>query len=147
MVKFRDAGPKAAYEIAVGVTAEEAAELGLAVVETDPTSGAPTAYGRYKGAPDGGPLGITVPGSEDDTHVVAGGDVGAPPPGGVASAGNKGDILNPNDPVIHGGSDEIHADNAQPPVEDLDAQRAEAVELANESIEKAQKKSASKSKK
>jgi len=146
MVKFRDAGPKAAYEIAAGVTPEEAAEHGLAVVETDPTTGAPTAYGRYKKAPDGGPLGITVTGSADDTHVVAGGAAAAPAPG-AHSAGDKGDILNPNDPVIHGGSDEIHADNAPPPVDTSDEQRREMTDLANESIEDAQKKSAAKSKK
>lgn len=135
MVKFRDAGPKAAYEIAHGVTAEEAAELGLAVVEVHPTSGAPVAYGRYKGAPDGGPLGITVAGS-GDTEVVAGGAAG---PAGPPSAGNKGDIVNPNDPVIHGGSDEIHADGAEPPVEDLAAERREMTDLANESVKKASK--------
>lgn len=137
MVKFRDAGENAAYEIAVGVTdQDEAAKLGLAVVEVDPTSGAPTAYGRYKDAPDGGPLGVTVA-KNPDTEVRAGGNVG---PGGPApSAGDKGDIINPNDPVIHGGSDEIHADNAPPPVEDLEAERRAAVEQAEQSIEDASK--------
>lgn len=142
MVKFRDAGDNAAYEIAVGVTdQDEAAKLGLAVVEVDPTSGAATAYGRYKNAPDGGPLGITRD-KGAGTEVVAGGNVG---PGGPApSAGDKGDIVNVNDPVIHGGSDEIHADNAPPPVEDLEAERREAVEVAERSIEKASKSSKSK---
>lgn len=138
MVKFRDAGENAAYEIAVGVTdQDEAAKLGLAVVEVDPTSGAPRAYGRYKDAPKGGPLGITTA-QPGDTEVVAGGDVG---PGGPPSAGNKGDIVNPNDPVIHGGSDEIHADGAAPPVRNLEAERADAVEAAEASFEKAQSKS------
>jgi hypothetical protein len=136
MVKFREAGEGAAYEIAEGVTdQDEAAKLGLAVVEVDPTSGRPIAYGRYKGAPDGGPLGITRD-KAPDSEVVAGGDVG---PGGPAPAGNKGDIINVNDPVIHGGSDEIHADNAPPPVENLDAERAEATRIAEESIDKASK--------
>jgi len=140
-VKFRSAGDKAAYEIADGVTdQDQAAELGLAAVECDPTTGAPTAYGRYKDAPDGGPLGITAP-AAPDTEVVAGGDVG---PGGPPSAGNKGDIVNPNDPVIHGGSDEIHADGAEPPVENLDAERAEATEVAEKSIEEASKPSKAK---
>lgn len=134
--KFRSAGDTAAYEIAEGVSdRDEAAKLGLAVVEVDPTTGAPTAFGRYKGAPDGGPLGITTvqPG---DTEVVAGGDVG---PGSTAPAGNKGDIVNVNDPVIHGGSDEIHKDGAEPPVEDLTAARAEATEVAEQSIADASK--------
>jgi hypothetical protein len=137
MVKFRKAGDNAAYEIADGVTAEEAAKLGLAVVEVDPTSGAPTAYGRYKDAPDGGPLGITVA-SPGDTDVIAGGDVAAPAPGGPAG-GPKGNLVNPDDPVIHGGSDDIHRDGAEPPVEDLNAERRDAAEVARESIEKASK--------
>lgn len=136
MVKFRKAGEHAAYEIADGVTAEEAAKLGLAVVEIDPTSGAPTAYGRYKGAPDGGPLGITVP-EATDTKVIAGGDVAAPGPAPVG--GGKGNLVNPDDPVIHGGSDEIHKDGAEPPAEDLAAQERSDAEVARKSIEKASK--------
>jgi hypothetical protein len=136
MVKFRSAGKGAAYEIADGVTsADEAAKLKLAVVETDPTSGAPTAYGRYKNAPDGGPLGITVP-KNADTKVIGSGQVsaGEPAPGPA-----KGNLVNPDDPVIHGGSDEIHKDGAAPPVEDLEAERREATEVAEASIEKASK--------
>jgi hypothetical protein len=133
-IKFRDAGHKAAYEIAVGVTAGEAADAGLAVVEVDPTSGAPTAYGRYKGAPDGGPLGITVA-KPGDTEVVAGGDAAAP--AGTGPIGGKGHLINPDDPVIHGGSDEIHKDGAEPPVEDLAAEERAAAEVARASIEKA----------
>jgi hypothetical protein len=136
MVKFRKAGDNAAYEIADGVfDRDEASKLGLAVVEIDPTSGAPTAYGRYKNAPDGGPLGITVA-SPPDTEVVAGGDVG---PGAPAPAGGKGALVNPNDPVIHGGSDEIHKDGAEPPVEDLAAENRDAAEIARQSIEDASK--------
>jgi hypothetical protein len=106
------------------------------VVEVDPTSGAPTAYGRYKGAPDGGPLGITVP-EAADTRVIGGGDVAAP--ADRSSCGRQGHIVNPNDPVIHGGSDEIHKDGAEPPVEDLVAERRDAAEVARQSIEKASK--------
>jgi hypothetical protein len=137
MVKYRKAGPHAAYEIAEGVTAEQAADLGLAVVEVDPTTQAPTAYGRYKGAPDGGPLGITAV-QPADTEVIAGGDVSPPTP--VPPGGPKGNLVNPDDPVIHGGSDEIHKDNAPPPVEDLEAERRDAAEIARKSIEKASKK-------
>jgi hypothetical protein len=136
MVKYRKAGPHAAYEIAEGVTAEQAADLGLAVVEVDPTTQAPTAYGRYKGAPDGGPLGITVA-SPDDTDVIAGGDVSPPAP--IPPGGPKGNLVNPDDPVIHGGSDDIHKDNAPPPAEDLEAERRDAAEIARQSIEKASK--------
>jgi hypothetical protein len=136
MVKFRKAGDNAAYEIAEGVTAEEAAKHGLAVVEVDPTSGAPTAYGRYKDAPDGGPLGITVS-EAADTKVVAGGDVAAPT--APAPTGGKGNLINPDDPVIHGGSDDIHKDGAAPPVEDLAAEERAAAEVAKASIEKASK--------
>lgn len=136
-VKFRSAGDKAAYEIADGVTdQDQAAELGLAVVEVDPTSGAPSAYGRYKDAPGDGPLGITSVKSAD-TEVVPGGDVG---PGSPPSGGDKGDIVNINDPVIHGGSDEIHADGAEPPVQNLEADRQAATEVAEQSIEDASKK-------
>jgi hypothetical protein len=137
MVKFRKAGENAAYEIAEGVyTPEEAARLNLAVVETDPTSGAPTAYGRYLHHPKDGPLGVTSPVSPD-TEVRPGGTVS---PAAAAGPGpSKGDIVNPNDPVIHGGSDEIHADNAPPPVEDLEAERRAATEAAEQSVEDASK--------
>jgi hypothetical protein len=137
MVKFRSAGEDAAYEIAEGVfSAEDAAKLKLAVVETDPTTGAPTAYGRYKNAPDGGPLGITVA-KNADTEVIGAGQVS---PNADQPAGpSKGSLINPDDPVIHGGSDDIHADGAAPPVEDLAAEEAEARTVAEQSIEKASK--------
>lgn len=121
MVKFREASPGAAYEVAIGVTdAEEAAKMGLAVVESTP-EGRPAAYGRYKGAPDGGPLGITVDKSTD-TEVVAGGGVS---PGAADATGpDKGDFVNVDDPFVHGGTGEgsIHADGAEPGKlnEDLD---------------------------
>lgn len=142
MVKFRSAGDDAAYEIAVGVhSAAEAAELKLAIVETDPTTGAPTAYGRYKDAPDGGPLGVTVAKS-GDTEVIGGGQVSASE--GGPHGGAKGHLINPDDPVIHGGSDEIHKDGAEPPVQDLAAEEAEARKVAEASIEKASKNSKAK---
>ncbi len=114
MVKFREASPGAAYEIAVGVTAEEAAKLGLAVVEST-ADGRPAAYGRYKGAPDGGPLGITTA-QPADTEVVAGGGVSAPAGPDTATTGGKGDFVNVDDPFIHGGTgdESIHRDGAAP---------------------------------
>lgn len=45
--KLRKASPEAAYLVADGVTAEEAAEAGLIVVESD-AFGVPLAYGRYE---------------------------------------------------------------------------------------------------
>lgn len=142
MVKFRSPGPDAAYEIADGVTdAEEAARLKLAVVENNPTTGAPTAYGRYKDAPDGGPLGITVP-KASDTEVIGAGQVSANADRPIGGA--KGHLVNPDDPVIHGGSDKIHKDGAEPPVQDLAAEEAEARKVAKASMEKASSKSKAK---
>lgn len=138
MVKFRKASEFAAYEIAVGVTdRDEAAKLGLAVVEVDPF-GTPTAYGRYKGAPDGGPLGITVA-STGDTDVVPGGDVGPAP--AASATGPKGSIVNPDDPFVHGGTGDetVHADGSEPPVVDPVAEQREAVEIADKSIDEASK--------
>jgi hypothetical protein len=63
-------------------------------------------------------LGITVPKSAD-TEVIGAGHVSASETG--PHGGGKGNLVNPDDPVIHGGSDEIHKDGAEPPVEDLEA--------------------------
>lgn len=139
MVKFREASPGAAYEIADGVfTADEAAELGLAVVENTP-DGRPSAYGRYKNAPGDAPLGITrdVPG---DTEIIGGGTV-SPGADDLGTAGSKGNLVNPNDPFIHGGTgeDSVHADSAQPPVDDLAARERDEAEIAKASIEAASK--------
>jgi hypothetical protein len=57
----------------------------------------------------------------------------------MRSCGQQGQPHQPDDPVIHGGSDEIHKDGAAPPVEDLAAEEAEARRVAEESIEKASK--------
>lgn len=143
MTKFRKPNPEAAYEIAVGVTAEEAAKLGLAVVEND-ALGRPAAYGRYTDAPDGGPLGITVAAAPADSEVIAGGDVSAP--ANAPGTGPKGSLVNPNDPFVHGGTgdESVHADGAEPPVEDLAAEEREQAKIAQDSVEKASKSSKSK---
>lgn len=138
MVKFREASPGAAYEIAVGVyDAEEASKAGLAVVETT-AEGVPTAYGRYKDAPEGGPLGITVdmPGN---TKVVAGGT--AAPSAPSATTAGKGDILNVNDPFVHGGTgdDTIHADGSAPGKTSDDEDRTALIAAAEKSITDATK--------
>ncbi len=108
MVKFRDAGDGAAYEIADGVDAKQAAELGLAVVESRP-DGTPMHWGRYKGAPDGGPLGVTVD-KPADTVVIAAGATSAPAPEPAPV------VTNLNDPVVKTppGVDTIHADGSPP---------------------------------
>lgn len=111
MTKFRDAG---AYEVAEGVSAEEAAELGLAVVEVDATSGRPTAYGRYKDAPKGAPLGITKD-KPGETAIVGGGGVAAPVEGAGLGEAAKG-IPGSDDPIARPvpGQETIHADGAAP---------------------------------
>jgi len=108
MVKYREASPGAAYEIADGVSAEEAAKLGLAVVEVDPTSGQAAAYGRYKDAPKGAPQGVTVA-KGPETEVVGTGHVAAPAPAPETDV-----PTNPDDPVVKTppGVETIHADNA-----------------------------------
>lgn len=112
-MKFVKAGPNAAYEVAIGVTSEEAAEAGLAVVEQSYSTNPPTPiYGRYLNAPSGSPLGVTVD-DRGDTKVIGAGGVSAPLGNG---GGDKGMLVNRNDPVIHGGTGEesVHADNAAP---------------------------------
>lgn len=111
--KFIKTSPDAAYEIAVGVTdPQEAADLGLAVVESTAT-GQPASYGRYIGAPGGAPLGITVD-KAGETEVIGGGGVN--PNTAPAVAGQKGEVVNQDDPFVHGGSD-MHADGGTPPAE------------------------------
>jgi hypothetical protein len=116
-MKFIKTSPDAAYEIAVGVTAEEAAEAKLAVVEQSYSTNPPTPiYGRYLDAPKGHPLGVTVD-KPGNTEVIGAGSVGSPGPSG---GGDKGQLVNLNDPVIHGGTgdESVHADNSPPLVED-----------------------------
>jgi hypothetical protein len=135
-IKF-NSSPGSAYEVAIGITAEEAADAGLAIVELNYSTQPPSpVYGRYKDAPGGHPLGITVA-SATDTKVIGGGGVPAIPP--AATGGNKGDAVNLNDPFVHGGTGDetIHADNAEPPVRDLDAERAAEQERSDDSIEAA----------
>jgi hypothetical protein len=84
MVKFIDS-PGSAYEVAIGIAAEEAAQQGLAVVEYSYSTNPPTPiFGRYKDAPKGAALGVTV----DDTggtKVVGGGG-----PAFAAASGQHG---------------------------------------------------------
>ncbi len=122
-----------AYEVAVGTTREEAEKAGLAVVEYAYSTNPPQPiYGRYKDAPAGAPLGITVdrPG---DTEVIGGGSLGSAP---AAAGADKGELVNRNDPFIHGGTgeDSVHADGAEPPARDLAAEEAELRAVAEKSL-------------
>jgi hypothetical protein len=131
--------PGSAYEVALGVTPQEAADNGLAIVEMNYSTNPPSpVYGRYKDAPKGHPLGVTVA-SATDTKVIGAGGVPAIPP--RASGGDKGDAVNLNDPVVHGGTGDatIHADNAEPLVRDLEAERAAERERSEASLEAASK--------
>lgn len=137
MAKFRDAG---AYEIAEGVfTAEEAAKLGLAVVEIDATSHRPTAFGRYKDAPGGAPLGITRDKS-GATEVTGGGQVGANADSAVAN-NQKGSLVNLDDPFVRTpeGAETIHADGAEPGKVAEEIDDAPLRKAAEKSIEEASK--------
>jgi hypothetical protein len=117
----------AAYEVALGITAAEAAAQNLAIVEYSYSTNPPTPiFGRYLDAPDGSPLGITVP-DDGKTKVIGGGDVSAE--AAAAAGGDKGALLNVNDPVIHGGTGDetIHADGAAP-LEDDEAEQRRLLE-------------------
>lgn len=136
-IKF-ESSPGSAYEVAVGITAKEAAEAGLVVVEWAYSTNPPgPIYGRYKDAPKGHALGITV----DDTGGTKVVGAGGPPVTPASAGGDKGSLVNPNDPVIHGGTgdESVHADNAEPLVRDLKAEEAEQREIAEASIEAAGK--------
>lgn len=135
MVKFVKTSPHAAYSVAVGIDAEEAAKLGLAVVEST-ADGRPSAYGKYDDAPKGGPLGITVD-QLADTDVIAGGGV-SPNVGTATGGADKGSVLNMDDPFVHGGSgdESIHADNAAPGKTNDQQDQDAAVQAAKEANEK-----------
>lgn len=133
-IKFRSS-PGSAYEIADGVTAQEAADAGLAIVEYAYSTNPPAPiYGRYKDAPDGAALGVTVA-ANTDTKVIGSGGAPIPP----APVGGKGSLVNLNDPVVHGNpsGESVHADNAEPATRDLKAEEDEAREVAEASIEAA----------
>lgn len=104
----------AAYRVAIGATAEDAARDGLGVVELNHSTVPPAPiYGIYDDAPKDGPIPITVA-KAADTEVIGGGTVGEP---GMPSAlGGKGSLANLNDPVVRPVGDEsIHADGSAPP--------------------------------
>lgn len=104
----------AAYEIAPGVTREEAAELGLTMVEQNYGTTPPTPiFGRYLDAPKGSGLGVTVQ-QPSDTRIVGGGSLGADP----AAGPDKGVVMKPESPIVHNPEPDtsIHEDGAEPGV-------------------------------
>jgi hypothetical protein len=131
MTKFVSSD-NAAYEVAVGITAEEAQEQGLAVVEYSYSTNPPTPiFGRYKDAPKGAALGVTV----DDTGGTKVVGVGGPAFDAASPGGDKGQLLNINDPVVHGGTgdESVHADNAPPLANDAAEQERLVREGAHDS--------------
>lgn len=107
-MKGHMSSPKAAYETFPGVTAEEAADKGLVIVECGPDGGTPV-YGRYLDTATGAAL-ETLRTKDDREPVAIGGSVF-----GVVGTANKGSLLNVNDPVVHGTTDNNpHEDGAQP---------------------------------
>lgn len=115
--------PGSAYETFPGVTAKEATDLKLAVVETAFGGGSEfPVYGRYLNTETGAAVEMTT-GVPAETRVVPAG-TGA---GGVSLArGNdKGSLVNQNDPVIHGTAVEgVHADGSAPLEVDSKAEHA-----------------------
>lgn len=115
MVKAVKTSPKAAYETFPGISAEEAAEKGYVIVETDGNGAAPV-YGRYLNTVTGAAMEVLA--DKDDREAT--------PAGGLAAAArtvsaDKGALINPNDPIVHGQADKNpHEDGAAP----LDSQNA-----------------------
>lgn len=107
-MKAEKSSPKAAYETFPGMTAEEAADKGYVVVECGPQGESPV-YGRYIGTETGAAM-ETLRQKDDREPVAVGGSVF-----GVVGSANKGSLVNPNDPVVHGTSDNNpHEDGAKP---------------------------------
>jgi hypothetical protein len=98
----------AAYETFPGMSREEAEDKGYVVVENSADGMSPV-YGRYLNTKTGAAL-ETLRDEDKREPVPASGDV----TGGVATA-QKGSLVNPNDPVVHGTADNNpHEDGAQP---------------------------------
>jgi len=98
--------PGAAYETFPGMTAAEAAEKGYVVVETSADGTSPI-YGRYLDTATGAAL-ETLADKDDRVAIPAGGESVA-----KLVAGDKGALLNPDDPIVHGQADKNpHEDGA-----------------------------------
>lgn len=115
-----------AYEVAIGATAEDAVANNLAVVEMNFSTSPPSPiYGRYKDAPSGSGLGVTVDKSSD-TKVIGGGSLGIVPP----ASPDKGSLVNLADPFVRG--EFIHADGTDAPVRDIATEEKEEKTAADE---------------
>jgi hypothetical protein len=135
MTKFVSSAGSA-YEVAVGITAEEAAAQNLVVVEYSYSTNPPTPiFGRYKDAPKGAALCVTV----DDTGGTKVVGAGGPAFAAASPGGDKGQLLNINDRVVHGGTGDetVHADNALPLTDDAAEQERLLREGAHDSTQEA----------
>lgn len=107
-MKGHKSSPDAAYETFPGMSAEEARDKGLVIVETN-GDGAGHVYGRYLNTSTGAAL-ETLRDKDDRQPVAAGGAVILD-----TAVASKGSLLNVNDPVVHGTADNNpHEDGAQP---------------------------------
>lgn len=107
-MKEQKTSPHAAYVIYPGVTAAEAAEKGLVVVEQS-ADGLMPIYGRYTNTETGAALETL---KDADTRAPA--PVGGEKLGGIPT-NDKGSLVNTNDPVIHGvAENNPHEDGASP---------------------------------
>lgn len=111
MSKKRNPRSDAAYKVYPGVTAEEAEDKGYQIVEWNLSTTPHTPiYGEYLG--------------DNDDAIPAGAAATA------AASNEKGALVNPNDPVIHGtAGEEVHADGSAP------VNRQEQLEATREQVE------------
>lgn len=108
MAKDYKTSPKAAYKVVPNCTAEEAADKGYVVVENNADGTAPV-FGYYENTATGAAMEILADKDEREP-VPAGGE-----PVAMMAPGNKGALVNPDDPVVHGTADNNpHADGAKP---------------------------------
>lgn len=128
----------AAYKVVPGCTAEQAAEKGYAVVELSMATNPPTPiYGFYTDTETGAALERTVPADSTTKVVPAGSGAGAV--FDANATGDKGALVNQNDPIIHGtDGQDIHADGS-PAVDRHEQQEklADVLAASNEAKAKA----------
>lgn len=130
MANKRDPRKDAAYVAVPGLTAEQAAEKGYAVVEYAVDGGANNpVYGYYLDTVTGASLEQVVRDTGDTVVAPASGETV------VTGAGQsmKSNLLNPNDPVIHGTGDQsVHADGSEQSNVDIRPQLEEGAKKAGE---------------
>lgn len=137
-VKLYDAGEGAAYKVARGISAQEAADAGLAVVELNFSTNPPApVFGAYTDTQTGAAVEMTVHQPSETRVVPAGGAIASPAP----AAATKGGLVNESDPIVHGAGDaDIHADGSAPDIDALKAaDEAAAQEGATDPTQPAKK--------